>query len=421
MKNISGLIVDPSAWHEIVERSGWVVQSQVDADRLGLVYCEGWADGKAVGPFSAQRARERDVSGEPYAVMIADSDGRILAYVEIAWAARFACSWHIDERHRRWQRIEYRKLDDGRLSLFDVKSWAYATPESPEFDNSSTWRRWQFFGDGNVKLEYSHAGGDSGGRGPSRVDPERFTCEWVFGDWARLCGLDTRADFYDLPIPESRSAAMVSRPWSPPEPLQPEMLEELFTSGTRMELDTGDRVTVEVSVTGALLLGNSGVVIDDPGSLCFHNDPLRVNVAPGEYTVELARVRFDNKPTHTRVAAAKLVVVDEPPVTWEMARRSREDPIFLGDGEFFGFGVDSGAAAFVDGDMIDAVVEAVHEYYQNDDYGTELAANGAVIFESGWGDGTYPVWVGHDRNGVLCAVVADFCIAHRASVLHGND
>jgi hypothetical protein len=47
------------------------------------------------------------------------------------------------------------------------------------------------------------------------------------------------------------------------------------------------------------------------------------------------------------VATARPLVRDEPVVAWELALRAGQDPRLLGDGEFYGFGVDAGMACLV--------------------------------------------------------------------------
>ena len=74
-------------------------------------------------------------------------------------------------------------------------------------------------------------------------------------------------------------------------------------------------------------------------------------------------VRFDDNPDRARVAAAKLVVVDEPVASWESALRRH-----------------------------------------------------AGRFGSGWGDGSYPVRVGRTAEGAVACFVADMLLLHDAEV-----
>lgn len=137
----------------------------------------------------------------------------------------------------------------------------------------------------------------------------------------------------------------------------------------------------------------------------FINDsPLIVSDLPnGEYAVELL---VGDSGTDERVAAARILFRDEPPVRW---RR-------IGN-----FGVDSGTAAFFDPGISSAIgavnverfnddlLKALEQSYRNTYSIAALSWQGRalVAFSTGWGDGHYPVYVGSSSTGSPVTVVVD--------------
>jgi hypothetical protein len=127
------------------------------------------------------------------------------------------------------------------------------------------------------------------------------------------------------------------------------------------------------------------------------------------------------------VAAARLTVRDEPVASWELALRPDQDPRLLGDGEFFGFGVDAGMGCFVDAEAAEALAGIVEETYEDafedllSDQAVEVSdpATGAnlIAFPSGWGDGAYPTWIGRTTDGEVACFVADMLVLHGATML----
>jgi hypothetical protein len=111
------------------------------------------------------------------------------------------------------------------------------------------------------------------------------------------------------------------------------------------------------------------------------------------------------------VAAVKVWVGDGPVDSWEMALRAGQDPRTLPDGGFFGFGVDAGAGCFFDAAAASALARQTTEFVLGYQESRELTddASGAnlIAFSSGWGDGSYPVWIGRTSAGAIACFVAD--------------
>ena len=141
--------------------------------------------------------------------------------------------------------------------------------------------------------------------------------------------------------------------------------------------------------------------------------PFTVTVPPGTYPLTLAVVEW---PADKRVAAAKLTIRDEPVAAWEMALRPGEDPATLRAGEAFTVGVDVATIALVDAVALDTMAARTEDdpdsYDVADaDHPVELRdrASGAnlIAFNTGWGDGGYPVWIGRTTSGAVACFVVD--------------
>jgi hypothetical protein len=172
-----------------------------------------------------------------------------------------------------------------------------------------------------------------------------------------------------------------------------------------------------------LRLPSGRLVAADPGWLGTRLEPFTVAVEPGAYPVTLAVVRFEDEPAQQRVAAGRLTIYEGPVATWELALRPGKDPRLLGDDEFYGFGVDTGTACFHDAAVaatmagIDAdALERLRSQQPVEVLDPGSGAN-LIAFESGWGDGSYPTWIGRTAAGQVACFVADMLVLHDATPL----
>jgi len=218
------------------------------------------------------------------------------------------------------------------------------------------------------------------------------------------------------------------RPWQPPRPLAPDPahLARLFTPGTRLTyditgglfvLDTDEkikRVIIEVVDAGTLRMPSGRLVAKDPAWIDDRDQPFTVTIPPGEYPVRLSVVVFADNPEHKSVAAAKVVIRDEPAHSWEMALLPGEDLRTLQDMAFYGFGVDAGMACFYDASATPAFArlasgfefgDAITSPTSDPESGTNL-----IAYDSGWGDGVYPTWIGRAIDGGVVCFVADMLL-----------
>lgn len=130
----------------------------------------------------------------------------------------------------------------------------------------------------------------------------------------------------------------------------------MFTPGsTFTQHETGTVGVIHLADGGKLWLPTGQVVACDP-FVCLGGgevEPFTVTVEPGRYRVEAAVATLtqpDEPPAdkpHLRIAAARLVIRDEPTTTWELALQSGQDLADLTEDEFYGYGVDSRHGRFL--------------------------------------------------------------------------
>lgn len=238
------------------------------------------------------------------------------------------------------------------------------------------------------------------------------------------------------PLPEAARSG-----WTPPAALGPRSIEALFTARTRLRCGShgwheGQIATVrEPWEAGTLRLPTGRVIAADPGFVNEDSEPFTVTVVPGEYPVSIGSATCEIEVgagddrvavVDERVTAVRVLICNEPAVTWEMALLPGQDPRMLPAGEFFGFGVDSGTAAFLDAEgrqALPARYPAVEEYFDDRPAGlawwAEDPGSGAnmVAYNAGLGDGVYPVWIGRDAEGQVVSIVADMLLLGDAELL----
>ncbi|MFD8304914.1 DUF4241 domain-containing protein [Streptomyces sp. NPDC059690] len=215
-------------------------------------------------------------------------------------------------------------------------------------------------------------------------------------------------------------------------PMSPRDYTWLFTPGSTFAYESGQTGAIHVVDGGKLDLPTGRVVACDPFVYLGSGDtePFTVTVAPGRYRVEAAvatLTRPGEPPAerpHRRVAAARLVIRDEPTATWELALQPEQDPAELKDDEFFGYGVDAGTGCFYDASAEEAFPGTdeeegpLWEAFENSDWseGPHLVTSTSTghtlaAFTSGWGDGCYPTWIGRTAGGEVTCYLTDFFVA----------
>ena len=125
------------------------------------------------------------------------------------------------------------------------------------------------------------------------------------------------------------------------------------------------------------------------------------------------------------VAAARLIIRDEPATAWEMAVREGQDPSDLDDDSYFGYPVDGGMGCFADaqtlhalhadddGEWLETVALDVADRPAAVSVLTDSGEDGEPVlaaFSTGCGDGYYPTWVGRTASGDIACFVTDFLL-----------
>ncbi|MGA5286239.1 DUF4241 domain-containing protein [Streptomyces pseudogriseolus] len=353
-------------------------------DSLDVSYGDMWGsyEGPAhPAPMPSALAARRHAAGMSYAVLLSSRE-RPLAMVE-RWPRGRWRLYLFDDASRRVRMIDFEPL--GTDKLLEVR---------------------------NTRLKASdeqgdEAGAESGeGRSPARVP---HCPAPAFGDWQVFVPFLAQQG-------HEPAATVVLNDVSVEEgagPLRPTGIERLLAPGPRDTLD-GPAV-VELADAGMLRITSGQLAVTDPG---FLSDPRIVAVPPGEYPVTLSLLRTARS---VEVAAARVTFLDTPPHAWKMTLRSDEDPGLLGEGEFYGVGVDSGTVAFMDAtravddemlddEVLDEQVFAPLSFVDRSSVelpGSEGGPN-LVAFSAGRGDGSYPVWTGRTEEGQAVCAVVDF-------------
>ncbi|MGH8836825.1 MAG: DUF4241 domain-containing protein [Actinomycetes bacterium] len=199
--------------------------------------------------------------------------------------------------------------------------------------------------------------------------------------------------------------------------------EFMFRAGARYRWSGREDSIQEIQPIGNIKLATGRLIACDPfwGPRALRQVlPFTVAVEPGGYPVALAVARWDssghpNVPGRLRsVAAAKVVIRDEPVVAWEPARRSG-DP--ADEGKAYGFAVDKGVGCFLDASAMESLMRMNHYGGVLDDALPEIDKRCAVdlvdadsglniiAFSCPLGAGSYPTWIGHTEAGdVACFV-----------------
>lgn len=188
-------------------------------------------------------------------------------------------------------------------------------------------------------------------------------------------------------------------------------------------------------------LPSGEVLVRDPLVYLGDRDerPYFLTAPAGRYRTEVCVVKADDKDCN-RYAAVRLKFSDKRPVKFYEALIGNENLDELEEGEYFGFNVDAGLGCICDkeihriycdwdaqwrkehpdDDIYDDYFASLfkesylqHPEYQRDggDWlnwqipGTEYHM---PIFQSGFGDGAYPVYWGIDEDGVICQLVIQF-------------
>ncbi|MFH8462823.1 DUF4241 domain-containing protein [Streptomyces sp. NPDC017991] len=286
-----------------------------------------------------------------YAVLLSARE-RPLALVEY-WPRRMWRVYLFDDRSWRMQMIDLKPHSTGMLWAHRNTRWQFAGEQEHLYSKWEVQETTTVSADGRVEVRSESAGPRGASTeplhtrtsGPSSVPVRRFLAPVEgflcpvpeFGDWQVFAPFLTQQG-------HEPATTVVLRDVSVDEgsgPLRATGIEQLFSPGT---CDTRDGPAVVELVDAGLLRITSGqLAVSDPGWI--GETPRTVAVPPGEFPVTLSLVRTT---LGASVAAARVTFLDVPPRAWEMVLLPGEDPGLLGERQFYGVGVDSGTAAFMD-------------------------------------------------------------------------
>lgn len=206
------------------------------------------------------------------------------------------------------------------------------------------------------------------------------------------------------------------------------------------ESDSVAGIPVTVMDIGPCSIPSGRIEVRDP--MCYlgaDDEPYLDVCPPGEYTTEVCVIPPIDGDC-ARYAAVRLVLTGRRAETFGLALVGDEDLDSLEDDDFFGFPVDSGLACICDLAIVPDFVrfekektQVDEEWNLYDDYFADLFAESyrnrpehqrdegdwinwtvpgtgyrVPIFQTGFGDGLYPVYFGYDSDGGVCQVVVQF-------------
>ncbi|MFB4273174.1 DUF4241 domain-containing protein [Nonomuraea sp. GTA35] len=398
---------------------------------VDVTYCEGWDPQirAVIAPISETEARGRDASGEQYAVLLS-VQGRPKALFQVDWGHGHLGLFLFDECERRNREWEYRQLEPGRLHLMRYQEWRHASDADVEFPE----RGWCFTmtidPDGRARPALSDVGGSLHTSASVPVE-HRSVAKAEFGAWtayvdARMLGLSGPITLVPAQEPVEAPVSGTTPPWSAPLPMRPRNLEALFTPGSRLVSDDGRVALItEPSHAGWLHLPTGSLIAADPYVL-GDSGPFTVTVAPGDYAVLIASMRWEGTNWEGETPAAMVRILDKPTASWELALLPGQDVRLLDADEFFGFGVDAGMGCFLDASGRDEFEKLIEEWEEESDQEVDLLASevhapqtgtNLIAYQSGLGDGSYPVWIGRNADGEVTSFVADMLILNDADAL----
>lgn len=391
-----------------------------------ISYAEGWdaETRRAHRPLSAAGARRRDTAGEPYAE-IRREPGRaepVEVYL-VAWADGHVGHWMYDERGRRTREFDLRLLEPDRLFIRQVVERRYSSPDQPDRARDAWLTRLTLTPGKKAK----HVVQEQGELGSSRHGwsdlPE---AQWWIPRAAFGVGAIDDQEDPPAPEPEPESDDAPEPPaslWRPPRPRRLEFdVQELLRPGNRFDHDNWGELTVDrVEDVTTVRVPSGRLVVADPLYPAAPRE-LTQPIPPGEYRLQTPVLvgegdyHGEGFPVEEE-PLLRLLISDEPAVSWEMGLGAGEDPRLLLDGEAYGFVTDAAQGAFADASGWDPLSGTFRRYYDGEgDHGVEEVRTGTMrvadrktggdlVTFCTCGDGAWPVWLGRSASGDVVSVV----------------
>jgi len=144
-------------------------------------------------------------------------------------------------------------------------------------------------------------------------------------------------------------------------------------------------------------------------------------IPTGEFRTEVCVVKATDGDCD-RYAAVRLKFNDNEVSYFEEAVTGTENLEDINEGDFFGFNVDAGLACICDKKLHELYCEFDKKWCDEnpdgntyDDYFADLFKNWTIpgtdyhlpMFQSGFGDGAYPVYLAYDKDGNVCQLIVE--------------
>ncbi len=202
----------------------------------------------------------------------------------------------------------------------------------------------------------------------------------------------------------------------------PKHLETAYDKGFTYKDESNNIYKLYSHEIGNLKIVEGKIIACDP--FLYNNDlPFATIFSTGSFPVELAIAQIDDD---ERVAFARIKFSNETPFSWTIAACEGQDISKLNNDEIFGYGVDAGTGAFMDTSGAKEFMNFLTEQENNfqiliDEMGKNYKHTwdwlmwernniNIAMFKSGWGDGFYATYIGHDKTGSICRLVTDFAV-----------
>ena len=191
----------------------------------------------------------------------------------------------------------------------------------------------------------------------------------------------------------------------------------------RLNAAYAENEDLTVRTLGGLTLTTGRIVACDP--LVFpETEPFDGAFPTGTFPVLVSVMRSEDD---ERVVFARVQFTDERPREWKHVAQAGVDFESLDYDEYFGYPVDAGIGCFMDVVAARALVAkltADDSYYEEvldkmDEAGidtwnwADIPLDGAanmICFSSGYGDGSYPSFVGYNEAGRPVCLLTDFMV-----------
>lgn len=198
-----------------------------------------------------------------------------------------------------------------------------------------------------------------------------------------------------------------------------------------------DGFSIETLEIGEVKFPTGEVVVCDP-LVYYDMPPLNKKITPGTYPVKIyiAKDQYQE-----RYAIAKLELSNKKAEKWVLAVRDNQDVSILKENEYYGFPVDAGLGGFFDYATGKEFVSFNDAYRANnpdkniydDFFAAEFKKNAKdqddpndcgdwinftipktelnlTMFQSGFGDGSYPAYWGMTADNEIVSLVIDFFV-----------